>query len=153
MGLLSIFRILGIRRKEPVINVRPFQPSTVQAYQPVWTFGDIERMRLPDTLGLKEIKEFYGIPNDASRDVAKKVLAAKLEEGLKGYLDCWHEKEDVVRYHKAMTNLELPVSQIKDLYLLDAMLLHIGLVSYGSINLIEEVVAKKLEYRKQKEVS
>lgn len=150
MRLLSILRILGIGRREPVINVRPFQPSTVQACQQVWTFEDIERMRLPDTLGLKEIREFYGIPNDASYDDAKKILAAKLKEGLKGYLDCWHEKEDVARYHKATVNLELPILQIKDLDLLDAMLLHIGLVSYGSINLIEEVVAKKLEYRKQK---
>jgi len=152
MGL-SIFRLLGIRRKEPVINVRPFQSSTAQAYQPVWTFEDIERMRLPDALGLKEIKEFYGIPNDASYDDAKKILAAKLKESLTGYLDCWHEKEDVTRYHKAMANLELPILQIKDLDLLDAMLLHIGLVSYVGINVIEEVVVKKLEYRKQREVS
>ncbi|GEM_PF-5187648 len=148
---LSILRLLGIGKEEPVINVRSFQPSTVQEYQPVWTFEAIERRRLPDTLNLKQIREFYEIPNDASYDDAKKILAAKLKEGLKGYLDCWHEKEDVARYHKAMANFKLPILQIKDLDLLDAMLLHIGLVG-GGINLIEEVVAKKLEYRKQREL-
>lgn len=141
--------MLGIKRKEPIVEVQSFQPLIAQTYQPGWTFEDVEKRWLPDALCLKEIKEFYGIPNDTSLDAAKQILAAKLKEGLKGYLNCWHEKEDVARYHKAMANLELPVSQIKDLDLLDAMLLHIGLVAFVGISIIEEVVKKKLEYRKQ----
>jgi len=148
---LSLLRMFGIGKKEPAIEVRRFQPSTLQTCEPVWTFEDIEKMWLPDALNLKEVRELYEIPQDASYDAAKEILVAKLKEGLKGYLDCWHEKEDVARYHKAMMNLELPVSQIKDLDLLDAMLVHIGLVSYVGINVIEEVVTKKLEYRKCKE--